>query len=139
MLCFTLVAFARSRHHSEHGVASILGVQGKISIEERTSLREACSSPGSLFKSSQRGITAKHGLPDAEQPDDSQTKSAALQSEVNGSIVSRRGLRMADTDKLACAVVGRVLPYVCSTCMRCNKHAGDRVAWCVPHFTSDLF
>lgn len=96
---------------------------------DRSALRQACKNPTQLFKTilgpqkkAQKSSTSD-SLPNPEA-------SSAAVPDLLGT--QSGGFKGSDADKLAAAVIGRVLPYAYSTCMRCNKHTDAALARCDP-------
>lgn len=98
-----------------------VAVQGGSTSAERCQLRTVCSRPAELFM--EKGGAADQQL---------HRGTALLPSPIGSeSVGEQKELKMASTDKLASAVIGRVLPYVCNTCMRCSRQAESKLTWCV--------
>lgn len=142
-LCFSHACSGAVQIHTPWKTS--MHVQEKTTTADRGKLRVLCSSPVELFKKQlcpwnrhtpPRAVGSDNGTspaaPTPVQMDATSKSSNTLCSGTVGEQKERR--KVAETDKLAAAVIGRVLPYVCNTCMRCNKQAVATLTECVLSF-----
>ena len=102
-------------------------MQIHLTSEETARLRRACGRPADLFR---RQVVAPN-LPLPDRANDARaSKSSGMRSKSSTGVSAQQPLKMAPTDKLAMSVISRVLPYVCNTCMRCNRQAETQLVWC---------